>query len=38
MGIAAAALHWPPATWWASTPHEFWAAMEGIEAMNRVED
>lgn len=38
MGIAAAALGWRPSEYWASTPHEFWAAFEGWEAMNRRPD
>ena len=32
MGLAAFYLHWSPDTFWASTPHEFFAAYEVIEA------
>lgn len=28
MGLAAAAFHWSAAAFWASTPHEFFAAYE----------
>lgn len=37
MGIAAAAFHWSPAEFWASTPHEYWAAYEVYRDMNTVE-
>src|SRR3546814_7549048 len=37
MGIAAAALGWRPNEYWGSTPHEFWAAFEGWEAMRSEE-
>jgi len=37
MAIAAAALGWRPREWFTSTPHEFWAAIEGWEEMNRVD-
>ncbi|WP_423828594.1 phage tail assembly chaperone [Sphingomonas paucimobilis] len=33
-GIASAALGWPPAQFWKSTPHEFWAAFEVWKSMN----
>jgi hypothetical protein len=26
--MAAVVLNWPPATFWASTPHELWAALD----------
>ncbi|MFQ6016784.1 MAG: phage tail assembly chaperone [Kiloniellaceae bacterium] len=33
MKVALGRLGWPPAAFWAATPHEFWAAYEGwIEA------
>jgi hypothetical protein len=38
MGFAAAALHWSPATFWASTPHEFFAAYEAFLTMNSSPD
>lgn len=34
MGMAAYFLHWSPAEFFASTPHEFWAAYEIIEQAN----
>ncbi|WP_420852805.1 phage tail assembly chaperone [Sphingomonas panacis] len=33
-GIATSALGWTPATFWSSTPHEFWAAFEVWKSMN----
>jgi hypothetical protein len=33
MGHAAAALGWSPATFWHSTPHEYFAAMEAWEQL-----
>ncbi|PZR83601.1 MAG: hypothetical protein DI537_34715 [Stutzerimonas stutzeri] len=38
MGTAAAALGWRPSEFWSSTPHEFWAAIEGWQAMHCVSD
>lgn len=38
MGIAAAAFHWSPETYWRSTRHEFFAAYEALEAMNAPPD
>ena len=34
MGLASAMLGWRPTQFWSSTPHEFWAAVEGWERMN----
>jgi hypothetical protein len=34
MGLAAAAFHWTPQTYWASTRHEFFAAYEAWHKMN----
>lgn len=34
MGLAAATLGWRPAEFWAATPHEFWACIEGWEEAN----
>ncbi len=31
MGVASALLHWRPRDFWSSTPHEFYAALEGYE-------
>ncbi len=31
MGIAIVRLRWSPAEFWASTPHEFWSAVEVLE-------
>jgi len=38
MGMAQAALHWSAEQYWASTPHEFWAAIEAWEKMNCVKE
>ena len=35
MGIAIAVLNWTPAVFWASTPHETFAAIEVRAEMNR---
>jgi len=29
--MATGIMGWPPAQFWAATPHEFWAAWEGFE-------
>lgn len=34
MGMAAAGLGWSADQFWAATPHEFWAAIEGWERLN----
>jgi len=34
MGLAAAAFHWTPQTYWASTRHEYFAAYESWRLMN----
>lgn len=35
LGIAIALFHWSPATFWSSTPYEFFAAVEShIEIMS----
>jgi hypothetical protein len=34
IGQVCAALHWTPADFWRSTPHEFMAIVEAQEAMN----
>ena len=34
MGVAAAALGWTAAEFWASTPHEYWAGFEAWKMMN----
>lgn len=36
MGLALAAFHWSPITFWNSTPHEFWAAYEAWQEMHRA--
>lgn len=33
-GFAAACLHWPPDHFWSSTPHEFFAAIDGWRMSN----
>jgi hypothetical protein len=38
MGLAAAAWHWSPADFRASTPHEWWAAYEAMLEMNKLPD
>ncbi len=38
MGIAACAFHWSPDIFWASTPHEWWAAYEVWREMNKKPD
>jgi hypothetical protein len=35
MGLAGAAFHWTPQTYWASTRHEFFAAYEAWRKMNK---
>ncbi|PZU13818.1 MAG: hypothetical protein DI606_04430 [Sphingobium sp.] len=37
MGIASAALAWPPGQFWNATPHEFWASYEAWKLMNCAE-
>lgn len=37
MGIASAALAWPPGQFWDATPHEFWASYEAWKLMNCAE-
>lgn len=34
MGLAVAAFYWTPDTFWSSTPHELFAAIEGHKEMN----
>lgn len=34
LGFACAALHWPPHVFWASTPHEFYAAIDSFAELN----
>ncbi|BAE50731.1 hypothetical protein amb1927 [Paramagnetospirillum magneticum AMB-1] len=38
MGIACGVLHWTPPVFWAATPHELFAAIEGYQAANRPAD
>jgi hypothetical protein len=38
MGLAIAAFHWSAAEFWASTPHEFYAAYETYREMNKRPD
>lgn len=38
MGLAVALFHWAPATFWGSTPHEYYAAWEGWREVNTVPD
>ncbi len=35
MGIWTAVFHQPPASFWRSTPHEVWAALEIHKEMNK---
>jgi hypothetical protein len=35
LGMAIAAFHWTPQTFWKATPHEWYAAAEALERMNR---
>lgn len=35
MGLAACLFHWSPDAFAASTPHEFWAALEAHQWINR---
>jgi hypothetical protein len=34
MGIAITALNWRPPDFWASTPHEFYSAIEAMQKRN----
>lgn len=38
MGLAAAAFHWTPNTYWSSTRHEYFAAYEAWRLMNTPAD
>jgi hypothetical protein len=38
MGFAVAAFGWRPREFWASTPHEFYAALESYERLNCAPD
>jgi len=38
MGLAVAAFHWSPTDFWQCTAHEFFAAYEAYEAMNKVSE
>lgn len=37
MELALGGLEWPPATFWAATPHEMFAALDGRRDANGVE-
>ena len=37
MGLACAALGWPPAAFWAATAHELLAAFEAHREINKVD-
>lgn len=38
MGLCCTIFHWPPETFWRSTPHEIHAAIEGAEKANAPAD
>ena len=38
MVVAMGMLEWPPETFWAATPHDMWAAVDGRKEANRVDD
>jgi hypothetical protein len=38
LGLCCALLHWSPAIFFSSTPHEIFAAIEGVETINRPSD
>jgi hypothetical protein len=38
LGAAIHHLHWTPRTFWAATPHEFFAAQEAIERANAARE
>jgi hypothetical protein len=38
MGLAAAAFHWRPTDFWGATPHEYFAAYEIWQQLNKSTD